>query len=99
MLLLDANHQKPNPFEMRKQMFFRLMQKNGIMNRSVMIDLMGVTMDRFQREYKSYLEAFNGVIKYNEKTQSFLYNTNDCIFDVDYWNSYDLVQTAEHVSQ
>ena len=84
MLLLDAKNQKPNPFEIRKQLFFRLIQKNGIMKRSVLIDVMCVTVDRFQREYKSYLEAFNGVIKYNEKTQSFLYNTNDFIFDIDY---------------
>ena len=60
---------------------------------------MGVTADMFQREYKKYLEAFNGVIKYNEKTRSFLYSANDFIFDIDYWDSYDLVQTAEHVSQ
>ncbi len=60
---------------------------------------MGVTADMFQREYKKYLEAFNGVIKYNEKTQSFLYDVNDFIIDYDYWDSQYLVQTAEHVSQ
>ena len=99
MSLLITKQHKTNPFEERKQLFFKFIQKNGIMKRSVLIGVMCVTVDMFQREYKSYLEIFNGIIKYNEKTQSFLYNTNDFIFDIDYWNSYDLVQTAEHVSQ
>ena len=94
MSFLDAKQQKPNPFELRKRKFFGLLQKNGIMKRSTLIDIMGVTVDRFQREYKLYLESFNGFIKYSEKTQSFLYDVNDFIIDYDYWDSQHLVQTA-----
>jgi len=84
MSLLDIKQQKPNPFTIRKQTFFRLLQKNGVMKRSLVIELMGVTVDRFMREYKLYLESFDGLITYDETTQSFLFNFNDIIIDEDY---------------
>jgi len=95
MELLDAKQQKANPFELRKRKFFGLLQKNGIMKRSTLIDMMHVTVDMFQREYKSYMESYQGIIKYDEITQMFLYNTNDFIINIDYWNSQYLVPTAD----
>jgi len=72
-----------NPFEIRKQKFFRAIQKYGIMKRHALIVMLGVTPDMFQREYKSYMEPYQGIIKYNKKTQSFLYDTNDIVIDHD----------------
>ena len=97
MLLLDAKNKKPNPFEIRKQLFFRLIQKNGIMKRSVMIDLMSVTVDRFQREYKSYMESFDSHIVYDERTQSFLFDVGDVVIDYDYCTG-RIQEQKQHVS-
>ena len=72
MFLSDAKQQKLNPFEIRKKLFFGLIQKNYVMKRSTLIERMGVTVDRFMREYKLYLESFDGHITYDEKTHTFL---------------------------
>ena len=97
MSLLEAKHQKPNPFEIRKQMFFRLIQKSGIMKRSVLIDVMCVTVDRFQREYKSYLESFDSHIAYDERTQSFLFDVGDIVIDYDHCTG-RIQEQKQHVS-
>ena len=83
MSLLDAKQQKPNPFEIRKKLFFGLIQKNCVMKRSTLIEMMCVTVDRFLREYKLYLESFDGLITYDGKTQHFLFNLSDKIIDED----------------
>jgi len=60
-------YQRPNPFEARKKTFFKLIQSNGIMKRYALIERMEVTADMFQREYKKYMESYQGIIKYDEK--------------------------------
>ena len=83
MALVDTKQQKINPFEQRKRKFFELIQKNGIMKRYLVIEMMNMSLELFKREYKVYLEAFQGIIQYDEKTQMFLYNASDIIFDYD----------------
>ncbi len=78
---MATEQQKINPFEQRKKTFFEIIQKNGIMKRYLVIYLMNITLELFKREYKVYLEAFEGIIQYDEKTQMFLYNASDIVFD------------------
>ena len=60
-----------NPFEERKKLFYKLIRESCEMKKSTLIEMMDVTVDRFQREYLFYLESFNGDIWYNKKTQTF----------------------------
>ncbi len=83
MALVDTKQQKINPFEKRKKEFFEIIQKNGILKLYLLIGLMNITLELFKREYKVYLEAFEGIIQYDEKTQMFLYNASDIVFDYD----------------
>ena len=83
MALVDTKQQKINPFEQRKKTFFKLIQKNGILKRHLVVNLMNISLELFKRECKVYLEAFEGIIQYDEKTQMFLYNASDIVFDHD----------------
>lgn len=83
MSLLTTKQHKPNPFEERKQEFYKLIRENCVMKKSNLIIRMGVSADRFNREYKLYIESLDGVIQYDQKSHRFLFDMSDVIIDYD----------------
>jgi len=98
MSYLNAKHQKPNPFEERKQEFYKLIRENCVMKKSNLITRMGVSPDKFNREYKLYIESLDGVVQYDQKSQRFLFTMKDVIIDEDYCTG-RIEGKQEYVSQ
>jgi len=98
MALADTEQQKPSLFVIRKRLFFNLIQKNRVMRRSTLIELMDISVDKFMREYKLYLESFNGIIKYDEKTNNFLFHPNNVTINID-WSSGRIQPQKQHVQE
>ncbi len=84
MSYLEIKQQKANPFTERKQLFYNLIKKQCVVKRSNLIEMMGVSVDKFMREYKLYVEALAGAVLYDEKSQRFLFDVNDVVIDYDY---------------
>jgi len=98
MALVDTKQQRPNLFVIRRRLFYELIQKNRVMKRSALIELMDISVNTFTREYKLYLESFNGIIRYDEKTNNFLFHPNDVTINID-WCSERIQAEKQHVQE
>jgi len=98
MALEDVTQQRPNLFAIRKSLFYEIVYQNRVMKRSTLIERMGVSVDKFMREYKLYLESFNGIIRYDEKSNNFLFHPNDVTINID-WSSEIIQPQKQHVQE